>query len=271
MIFKRKLLVVIMFVFIVAIGIMYLFKQGSVFEKNANKIVIDDLSFTTITVLADNAIVEIEPTTDSVATVTYSGETKKNKKYIFEANVKGDTLAVEFKEKWRSFIHFGFSSLNLTLTVHLPEKQYERLQVETDNGRIIAGQLNAKNIQLETDNGRIELKHVDAEAVNVKSDNGRIVLENVAGKVRAKTDNGRISVVANNLDQFIDVETDNGRIEIQTKEEPTNAVIDAKTDNGRVELFGQENKHVTFGKGKYLIKLRTDNGRITVTKGLSDK
>ena len=201
MIFKNKLFVVLVIVLIVAGGIALLFKPGSVFEKSANKKVIDDLSFTTITVLADNAAVEILPTQDSAVTVEYSGETKKNKKFIFEAVVKGDTLAVQFKEKRKSFIQFGFSSLDLLLTVHLPEKQYERLQVETDNGRIIAEQLQVKDIHLETDNGRIELKHVDAEAVNVKSDNGKIVLENVTGQMKAKTDNGRISLITNNLDQ----------------------------------------------------------------------
>lgn len=266
MIFKNKLFVIIVLLLVVLGGISLLIKPGNVFEKSTNKKVIDDLSFTSIAILADNAAVEIVPTKDAVATVEYSGKTKKNKKFIFEAAVKGDTLAVQFKEKRKGFIQFGFSSLDLTLTVHLPEKKYERLQVETDNGRIIAEQLQAKDIHLETDNGRIELKHVDAKAVNVKSDNGKIVLEDVTGQMKAKTDNGRISFVAKDLDQSIDLETDNGRIEIQTEKEPTNATIDAKTDNGRVEIFGQENKHVTFGKGENLIKLRTDNGRITVTK-----
>ncbi|REB05201.1 hypothetical protein DVB69_15685 [Sporosarcina sp. BI001-red] len=266
MIFKNKLFVALVVVLIVAGGISFLFKPGSVFEKSTNKKVIEDLSFTTITVFADNAAVEIVPTQDSVTTVEYSGKTKKNKKFIFEAAVKGDTLDVQFKEKRKSFIQFGFSSLDLTLTVHLPEKQYERLKVETDNGRIIAEQLQAKDINLETDNGKIELKDVDAEEMSVKSDNGRITLENVTGQMKAKTYNGRIYVVTNNLDQSMDLETDNGRIEIQTETEPTNATIDAKTDNGRVELFGQENKHLTFGAGKNLVKLGTDNGRITVTK-----
>ena len=266
MIFKNKLFVVLVLILIVAGGITLLFKQENVFEKSNNKKVIEDLSFTNIAVLTENAAVEIVPTKDSVATVEYSGKTKKNKKFIFEADVKGDTLSVQFKEKRRGFIHFGISSLDLTLTVHLPERQYERLQVETDNGRIIAEQLKAQDINLETDNGRVELKHVDAMAIALKTDNGKIILEDVEGKIKAKTDNGRVSLITKSLDQSIDLETDNGRIEIQTEEEPTNAVIDAKTDNGRVELFGQENKHVTFGKGENLIKLRTDNGRITVTK-----
>lgn len=264
--FKNKLFAVLVLVIIVVGGVTLLLKPGNVFEMSNNKIVIEDLSFTNIAVITENAAVEIVPTKDSVAAVEYSGKTKKNKKFIFEADVKGDTLSVQFKEKRKWFINFGFSSLDLTLTVHLPERQYERLQVETDNGRIIAEQLQATDINLETDNGRIELKHVDAKAVNVKSDNGKIVLNNVIGQMKAKTDNGQISVVVNDLDQSIDLETDNGKIEIKTVKEPTNAIIDAKTDNGRVEIFGQENKYVTFGNGKNLIKLRTDNGRITVTK-----
>ncbi|WP_318614528.1 DUF4097 family beta strand repeat-containing protein [Sporosarcina sp. YIM B06819] len=266
MIFKNKLFVIGVLVLVVLGGIWLVMKPGNGFEKSANKKVIDDLSFTSIAISADNAAVEIVSTKDSVATVEYSGKTKKNKKYIFEADVKGDTLAVQFKEKRKSFIQFGISSFDLTLTMHLPEKQYDRLQVETENGRIIAGQLQAQDIHLETDNGRVELKQVDAKVIHVKTDNGKILFEDVEGEINAKTDNGRISLITTNLDQSIDLETDNGRIEIHTENEPTNAIIDAKTDNGRVELFGQENKHVTFGKGENLVKLRTDNGRITVTK-----
>ncbi|WP_342510156.1 DUF4097 family beta strand repeat-containing protein [Sporosarcina sp. FSL K6-2383] len=266
MIFKNKLFIALVLVLVVAGGISFLFKQVNAFEKSDSKKVIDDLSFSNITISTDNAAVEIVPTTDSVATVEYTGKTKKNKKFIFEADVKGDTLSIQFKEKRKGFTQFGFSSLDLTLTVQLPKKQYERLQVETDNGRIIADQLQAQDIKLDTDNGRIELKQVTAKTVDVKTDNGKILLEDIEGKIKAKTDNGQVTLITNSLDQSIDLETDNGRIEIQTETEPTNAIIDAKTDNGQVELFGQENKHVTFGKGENLIKLRTDNGRITVTK-----
>src|SRR4051794_24171486 len=98
MIFKNKLFAVLVLVIIVAGGITLLFKSGNVFEKSNNKIVIEDLSFTNISVLTENAAVEIVPTKDSVATVEYSGKTKKNKRFILEADVKGDTLSVQFKE-----------------------------------------------------------------------------------------------------------------------------------------------------------------------------
>ena len=87
---------------------------------------IDDQSFTNIEILTTNAAVEIVPTKDSVTTVEYSGKTKKKSKFIFEADVKGDTLFVQFKEKRRSFFNFGFSSLDLKLIVKVPEKQYDQ-------------------------------------------------------------------------------------------------------------------------------------------------
>ncbi|MFJ7935954.1 DUF4097 family beta strand repeat-containing protein [Sporosarcina sp. NPDC096371] len=266
MFLKNRVVGISVLILIIIGGISLVVNSAVTLEESASKKEIDDLSFTNIAVLTDNATVEIVSTKDPVATVEYTGKMKKKTKYTFEADVKGDTLSVHFKEKRKGFFHFGISAMNLTLTVSLPEKEYDRLQVETNNGRIVAQHIQAKDVALETDNGRLELKHVDAKSIHVKTDNGRILFEDVKGKINAKTDNGRIALIASNLDQSIELETDNGRIDIQTEKEPTNATIDAKTDNGRVELFGQENKHVTFGKGENLIKLRTDNGRITVTK-----
>ncbi|MEK5070157.1 DUF4097 family beta strand repeat-containing protein [Sporosarcina sp. FSL K6-1508] len=266
MIFKNKLVIIVVLFLIVIGGITLIFAPKDLLVKNAKKIVVDDSSFTTIEILADNATVEIVPTNDSVTTVEYSGKTKKKSKFTFKADVKGDTLAIQFKEKRRSFINFGFSSFNLKLLVKVPEKQYDKLQAETDNGQIKVESIQVKDIALETDNGTIDMKNVEAITVNLQTDNGKIHLESVAGQITGKTDNGGISLVTNNLDRPIELTTDNGEIEVQTEKEPTNATIDVKTDNGKINVFGSENKHTTFGNGKHLIKLRTDNGRITITK-----
>lgn len=247
-------------------GILLFFKPENPLERNAEKIVVDDSSFTKVEVLSNNAAVEIVPTNDSVATVEYSGKTKKNLKLLFNADVKGDTLFIQLKEKRRSFFHFGFSSINLKLLVKVPAKQYHSINAETDNGRIQVEGIKVEDIVLETDNGAIYMRNVESTTINVKTDNGKIALDNIDGKITGRTDNGGISLITNNLNRPIELSTDNGRIEIQTDKEPTNATIDAKTDNGKVIIFGQENKQSVFGKGNHLIQLRTDNGRITVTK-----
>lgn len=266
MLFRNKVFIIVALVLLAAGGITLMFNTRDIFENNAKKKVIDDQSFTNIEILTTNAAVEIIPTEDSETTVAYSGKTKKNSEFIFEADVKGNTLSVQFKEKRRSFINFGFSSLDLKLIVKVPEKQYDRIQAESDNGRIKVENVQTKELVLETDNGAIELKTINATAVNVKTDNGAIILDHVDGTIVGRTDNGRISLVTNNLDRPIELTTDNGKIDIQTEKEPTNATIDVKTDNGRINVFGYDNKHTKFGSGEHLIKLRTDNGRITITK-----
>ncbi|WP_186670415.1 DUF4097 family beta strand repeat-containing protein [Sporosarcina sp. BP05] len=266
MFFRNKVFIIVALVLLVVGGITLMFNTGDRFQNNAKKIEIDDQPFTNIEILTTNAAVEIVPTKDAVTTVSYSGKTKNRSKFIFKAVVKENTLSIQFKEKRRSFINFGFSSLDLKLIVKVPEKQYDRIQAESDNGRIKVENIQTKELALETDNGTIELKTIDATTVNVKTDNGVIILDHVDGTIIGRTDNGRISLVTNNLERPIELTTDNGRIEIQTEKEPTNATIDVKTDNGKINVFGYENKHTKFGNGEHLIKLRTDNGRITITK-----
>jgi len=266
MFFKNKVFIILLLLLIGGVGISLMFTLGDSTVKNARKIVVENSSFTNIEIVAGNAAVEIVPTDDSVATVEYLGETKKKWKYVFKANINGETLSIQFKEKRRSFINFGFSSSDLNLLVKVPQKQYNKIQAETDNGRIKVDNIHAEDIMLATDNGTIVMKNVNTSITDVKTDNGKILLESVEGKITGKTDNGRISLVTNNLDRSIELTTDNGRIEIQSEKEPTNATIDVKTDNGRVNVFGYENKHTTYGKGENLITLRTDNGGVNITK-----
>ncbi|MFX3672845.1 MAG: DUF4097 family beta strand repeat-containing protein [Paenisporosarcina sp.] len=249
----------------VAGGITFTLKTVDVFAKNDNKIVIEDSTYTDIEVLTNNTSIEIVPTESSVATVEYSGDTNKKSTFTLDANVKGETLYVNFKEK-RRFFWFGFGSFNSTLTINVPEKQYESIQVESDNGRISVEDVKAEDVVLETENGQILLKKIEANSVYVKTDNGKVIFEHVKGKIKGITDNGRIIMTTKKLDQPIELATDNGSIEIKTEFEPTNATIEAKTDNGRITIFGVEDTFASYSKGENLIKLRTDNGRITITK-----
>lgn len=263
---NRGLLIIVVILIIAVFGIISLFQAWNNFGGDSNKIVIENASFTNIDVLSDNAKVEIIPTNSPTTTVEYVDKKGKNAKLDFQANVKKDTLTVKLKKKRWRLINFDFSFSQRELLVKVPEKQYENIIVNNDNGKIKVTNMKAKDISFDTDNGNIELKNVDASSINVQSDNGRIIMEEVTGNIIGKTDNGQITLITNNWDRQIELTTDNGRIEIKTENEPTNATIDAKTDNGKIDVFGEKNEHTVFGKGKNLIKLKTDNGRITVTK-----
>lgn len=263
MIAKNKWLISFLLVLVVVGGITYMFDTMKVFGENANKKVIAESSFMNIEVVTNNSDVMIVPTESLETTVKYTGANKKAK-YIFNAAVKGDTLSVQLKQKRKFFFSFGFNSGDSKLTVSVPEKQYQNLQIMSDNGRINVENLHSEGIVLETGNGQIQVRNVEAKTVNVETDNGRLALEHVKGKIMGYTDNGQISLVTNDIDSPIDLSTDNGSIEVTTESEPTNATIEAKSGNGEITIFGQETKVKVYGKGIHLMKLQTDNGGITV-------
>lgn len=262
----RKVLISLFILLVVGTaGIIFMVKSWNVFADGSNNKVFQNSSFSVIDIQTDNATVIILPSNDSTTTVEYSGEKRKNSKYILHADVKDEKLTVQLKNKRKFFISFDFTFERMVLTVKVPEKQYDRILVDSDNGRINVENMNAKDISFATDNGTVELKNIEADAIDVKSDNGKIILNQVTGKINGRTDNGSISLVTNNLDRVINLTTDNGRIDIETDQEPENATIDVKTDNGKISVFGNANEKTVYGKGENLIKLRSDNGRITVT------
>lgn len=124
--------------------------------------------------------------------------------------------------------------------------------------------LKIKDVKVKTDNGRIELNTIVAENIDVKSANGRLDLNNVEGDIKGSTNNGKISLTTLDLDRNIQLESDNGKITIKTDKEPTNATFKVSVDNGRINILDKYKEDTVIGKGKYLIDLETDNGKIEV-------
>lgn len=149
--------------------------------------------------------------------------------------------------------------------IQLREIAATTLIAETDNGRIELDKVQADHMRMKTDNGRIEMRHVDAESIGIESDNGRMELEHVTGDIVGTTDNGRITLQTDTLDRNVDFRTDNGSIVIQSKLAPTNVSIHAKTGHGKIDIFGERNSRTVIGAGENTIRLKSDNGRITVS------
>src|SRR5699024_9683792 len=125
-------------------------------------------------------------------------------------------------------------------------------------------ELEGNTVQAETDNGRIELQNIVAKIVKANSSNGRIDMENIEGEVFGKTNNGGILLATNHLNRPIELHSDNGKIEIQSKNKPENAVLDLKTKNGEISVYGKDDWDTVIGDGDNLIKVSSQNGRITI-------
>ncbi|WP_277584400.1 DUF4097 family beta strand repeat-containing protein [Psychrobacillus antarcticus] len=235
------------------------------FTKNKQEIELVDEEFTRINITGDNTTIEVVPTSNSHGEVEFIS--KKSSRSIVETYVKGDTLYVEMKKKFFNVINFGFNASGNRIVVSVPDEKYEELITQTDNGQIIVNDLQIDVVHIESNNGKIELEDLDSKMIHVKTDNGKIDFRYVNGDIEAETDNGQITMVTDNLDRAISLETDNGLINIRSTSEPKNATIQAELDNGRIDIFGSANEETIFGNGKNLIKLKTDNGIISVKKG----
>ncbi|MBE1556094.1 DUF4097 family beta strand repeat-containing protein [Sporosarcina limicola] len=259
---RNKLLVIVFLLIVGVVGGLY--AKDLFFGTNDTKKTIQDISFTNIDVETTNASVEIRPTKDSIVTVEVSNQNEKKRKYTLKADVKGDTLSVELKNKWNGLFSFGSNSY--TVVILVPDKDYKTIQVESDVGKISVENLKTDNLQLETDAGTINVKNVDAKAVGVKTAVGKIDLDHVEGTIIGKTDTGMITIVTPHLDRAIDLKADVGKIMIKTEKEPTNATIEVETSIGTIDVFGANDKKTVFGKGEHLIHLETEVGKTIVTK-----
>lgn len=234
------------------------------FIENTEEIeILED--FTKIDIKGDNTAIEVVSTSSANGKVEIIN--KKSSHSKLKAYVEDDTLYVEKKKKFFNGFNIGFNASGNKIIVSVPDEKYEELTTETDNGQIVVTNLQIENIDIESDNGKIILEDLKSKKVHVKTDNGKIDFHHVSGDIEARTDNGQISMVTDNLDRSISLKTDNGLINIRTTTEPKNATIQAKIDNGRIDIFGSANEESIFGNGKNKIVLKTDNGIISMNKG----
>ncbi|OHX51212.1 hypothetical protein BB776_03485 [Planococcus salinarum] len=108
------------------------------------------------------------------------------------------------------------------------------------------------------------MKDIRTGKLHAASDNGAITLKEIAGDVQAQTDNGRIHLLAADLERTISLQTDNGSILLETNRQPENATINADVDWGTVSVFGSKKRRTVFGTGHHPVDLQSDNGSITV-------
>lgn len=225
-------------------------------------------SFTGLAVDAGNENIEIIPTNDTVTKVKLSGERAADFKQNYTINVRGNTLYINLSEHQVKFYNFNVSIFKpLALKIYLPEKQLATLAIHNDNGEIRMGNLKVADMTLSTNNGVINLNNMSAANADIHSDNGSITFQGrITGKITGKTNNGKISLVVPSINHPIQLESDNGSIAIQTSREPDNTTYDVHVDNGSINIFNKYTGNAVVGNGDNLITLKTNNGKISITK-----
>lgn len=262
---KKKFLIVASIILVVGIvGSLLTYRSAQTIIAEEKSINADQI--TAIDINASNAQLKILPTNDDKIKVVANGKVSSATETELTTDVRDSTLFININDRTNSWGNFFFSTFDLTVTVYLPEKQYDSLKIQGDNGSISMENVTINNIQAEIDNGRIELTNIISESVHTKTDNGQITLNHVEGELKGESSNGHLTLITQNIDRNINFETDNGSITIETEEEPTNVQFTVSVDNGKVNILDKYNGNTTIGNSENTINLSTNNGSIHVTK-----
>jgi len=254
---KKKVFIWVALIAIIAVIIFNIFRNG---KENEDMTI--SQNFSNVAIESENADIHLFPVEGGKAFIELENNHKN--RYRLDVKVKGKTLEIEVERRGFKWFSFDFFSKSPQISVGLPTKEYNTIEVETDNGTINASQLNVKQLVAQTDNGEINVEEMKSEAIVVESDNGEILIADSLGKINGQTNNGDVTVQIENLNQPMDLETDNGEIVVQTKEKAKNVQFKVETDNGDVNIYGQSTTDKVIGNGNILIKLASDNGDITV-------
>src|SRR5699024_5338226 len=242
------------------IGGAFTFKSLLNDDTDSEEKVIDE-DFKAMEINAEDIAVNVTPSSDSKTTIEMTTQTSE---YDLSTDVRADTLKVNVKHEQKKLFSFDIFDFTPKLHISIPEKEYEKIDLKTDNGIIDLTNITGDEIEATSVNRLIKMKHITSKDLMTKTENGLIKLEDVEGDIVSKTNNGKIDLLTEDLDRMVDLETTNGAIKVITEKEPTNATINASVANGKLSVFGKNKAHSVIGEGENQITLTTENGMITV-------
>lgn len=260
---KKLSILALLLLLIGGIGSFITFSQTNRDEITTEKTVNSDM-VKEVQIQADNATVEVMPTSNTETTVELVTKGIDVSKLDFTAHVEGNKLTIRLKE--HSTFSIGFNIRSSKLYVYVPQKSYDSFIVDNENGKMKMSELEIKNLKVETNNGHIELGKIVAENIDVKSANGSLDLSDVEGNLKGSSNNGKITLATKDLDRNIQLESDNGKVTIKTAKEPTNTSIKVSANNGKINILDKYEGDTVIGKGENLVDLESNNGKIEVIK-----
>ncbi len=200
-----------------------LLKEGEYFKSD-----LDD--FSKINVNFDNVNLKIEETENSVAYIeseNYNknefkyeisdGEliiTQKSKDFVLK---KGKNSLFEINSlKNLMFGKIGSKNTFYTLSLFLPNKQFEKIRVDNSAGYIYIDDLDVKELEIKLDFGEIEFDDINVENAEIKSNMGRTELNNFnsAKKIVIESDMGEITIDDSKFSDLI-LDSNMGNVEFE--------------------------------------------------------
>ncbi|MBE4909545.1 DUF4097 family beta strand repeat protein [Bacillus luteolus] len=173
--------------------------------------------------------IEVIPHSEDVVTIELSGEVSEKMRDAYELDIleKGEALQVKItRVKHPSFTVFAINKGTL-LTVKVPAKMYEELEVATSSGDITTTNLSTKNLFLTATSGDIV-----TDNLKVTSD---FLIETKSGDIVSSNSNGgNMEFNATSGDVTLSMNIDSYMLEFS-----------GKSGEGKVETGGFQYEHST--------------------------
>ncbi len=142
-------------------------------KYETNEYVIEK-DFENLFVCAQTADVTFRPSGDEICRVVCYEQTRLQ----HEVSVEEGTLTVKYKNtrKWYEYLTFSFRTP--TVTIYLPEKEYNNLDVQVSTGDIMIGkEFDFSNVKVTGSTGDVSCYASVSESLDVKISTGDILLE----------------------------------------------------------------------------------------------
>ncbi|MBU5441733.1 DUF4097 family beta strand repeat-containing protein [Paenibacillus sp. MSJ-34] len=259
-------------------------KQDVVASKQAdqtlqvNKEMQVDAKFRSVSVKSDVPAVRIEPSSDRFAHLTMQSSAPKEFAEHFNVYYKetGDRLEVVVQGKnnrdsipelldlikvWKAELH-----------IQLPSDRYERIDVNTEIGKIEYSGLGAEQLAVKSEVGAIEVADADTGQAAIHNSVGSIAVHNVNGVMDVTNQTGTVQIEVKNVEHNITASSEIGAVTISTERQPENVGLALSSEIGKINtnfaMDYKENSRTSVvgqkGSGGAKIQVDTSIGPIEV-------
>lgn len=222
---------------------------------------LDNTSYTERTFVLDKEFDNIYINSISDDIVFKRTNDKSGKVVVFESDdktyttkVENDTLNVTAhqKEKWINFnFDFFWNNKSHTITIYLPDNEYQKLSVETVSGDVKLAEISFSETEIQTISGDISLT-VANDRTKLHTTSGEISLTgNTAGNTEISTVSGDVTLNSFTADT-LNIGTTSGDVHLENTDARS---IDINTVSGDVtgDLIGEKDIRTSTTSGDVLV------------------
>ncbi|MCL6457315.1 MAG: DUF4097 domain-containing protein [Gorillibacterium sp.] len=251
---KKSFFLVGLLAFCIVLSISGLYIYQLIFSNHSTSSIEGGKSYNaaeirTVTIATTRENVHVSKGTGNEIKLELSGKSRKGT--TLKSEQKGDELIIQVTHKGLNFDFFNFSSAELTVV--LPEKQFERLQVRTTSGDQALRDVGAENLDIATVSGEIEAGNLAGSDLVAKTVSGDFELADWTGNVTATTVSGELQLEHLKGDKIMG-KTVSGDVNV---EDLIGKEFQVSTVSGEVNLEGTaEMSNVTTISGSVTLELQ---------------